>query len=141
MTNTNNINRNQVQEVAEAVMQDLKKRGTVVETKEDVFNAVRNYVNLTKEQFEVCYKEAEKVMKEDDVETRELEAEELDTVVGGIPDWLKVTLGVVGTVAGVAIALFGACLAVGEGPAAGYLAIAAGCTLAFASLSYAMSAM
>jgi len=112
MNNTMDFNSKEFQDLAAAAMKELSASGAKLDTLDDMYNAVSKYVKMTKDQFMEYYKQVEKQMESKNVlETKELESEELDMVVGGMPDWLKTTLIVAGAIVATALAAY----AVGAG--------------------------
>jgi len=118
MTNTVNTNYSEAKKVAKLVLQDLYKKDVKVETKEDMFNTVCNYVQLTKEQFEQFYEEAVNAVNEGFWGTEELDDDELEMVAGGV-HWDRFAVGLIAAIAGIAGTAACTVMAfVGGGPAA-----------------------
>lgn len=114
MNKTMDFNSKEFQDLAAAAMKELSASGAKLDTLDDMYNAVSKYVKMTKDQFMEFYNQTKERMEEKELfETKELESEELDMVVGGMPGWLKTTLIVAGCV--VATALVATALGAGVG--------------------------
>jgi len=130
MTVTMNGKTNEVKAVAKLAMKDMYKNGAKVETKEDIYNTVCDYVQITKEQFEQLYEDAQVAVNEGFWGTEELAEEDLDMVVGGYMDWMKFGIGVAATILGLATVVLGAAITALGAPVIGVpiIAVGAACT-------------
>jgi len=87
MKNTMVNGNNDMQAIAMRIMNDVKASGAKLNTMDDLYSVVSNYVKLTKEQFVEYYNEMKAQLKEN---TMELSEDELDMVAGGgVCDWIS----------------------------------------------------
>jgi len=122
------LNDKNFKNVVEAIEKDISASRSKLDSFDEMYQTVCKYVNITKEQFKECYKQAEEKLKAYN-ENRELCEEELDMVVGGsgsIGDKIKTIALIVGTV----IAVTAAASGVGAGIGAGWMAIFGNVTVA-----------
>jgi len=126
MNKTFNVNDKNFQDVSVAVFNDIMASNPELNSMDDLYRTACKYVNLTREQFDEFYKQAEehhedwKKAVSMNSSSCELNEEELEDVVGGgIIDFVKEHAETIGVLVGCAI-LFGA-LGAGLGAAIGGL--------------------
>jgi len=119
MKNTMNYNDKDFQKVAAAVIADLKANNVKCDTKDDLYAAMSRYVQVSKEDFDSLYQQV-KEMEASEKESTELNEMELDSVVGGLPDFFKTGWGVV------TLLVAGALIITGVGAAFGAISGALG---------------
>jgi len=141
MNNTKNFNFNRpdFQKAAAAVMADLKENNVKCDTMDDMYNAMCRYVQVSREEFNEYVQMAEEEMESAEV-SKELNSEELDTVVGGLPDFFfKSNWGKLAFVVCAALACSGAGAAIGA--AVGAIGAAAGLMTGGVALNAAVCAI
>jgi len=115
MVNTNEMTMEKAQAIAAAVMNDVRASGAKIETKEEMYETVCKYVQMTKEQFETLYNELKNCSHPANC-NEELSENELDTVVGGSAwDWVKDNAGTIGMIVGAAALVVAVCATAGAG--------------------------